>query len=121
DVLTHSADLPARESTFAPWPSWVHPEVAGALRDAGVPRPWRHQAETAEHARAGRNVVVSTGTASGKSLGYQMPVLTTLAEDPRATALYLAPTKALGADQLRASMSLCNALSARIGPASYDG
>lgn len=128
DVLTHSADLPARESLYSDWPAWVHPGVTDAVRASGVPRPWRHQAETAEHAHAGRNVVVSTGTASGKSLGYQLPVLTALAEDPRATALYLSPTKALGADQLRASTSLCSELAdsaagpaADIAPASYDG
>jgi len=57
-------------------------------------------------AHEGRHVVVSTGTASGKSLAYQLPVLTALRQDPRATALYLAPTKALGADQLRAVQTL---------------
>ncbi|MGV7637209.1 DEAD/DEAH box helicase, partial [Mycobacterium kansasii] len=68
--------------------------------------PWRHQAEAAEHARAGRHVVISTGTASGKSLAYQLPVLAALAEDPRATVLYLSPTKALGTDQHRAAVRL---------------
>jgi DEAD/DEAH box helicase domain-containing protein len=64
--------------------------------------PWSHQADAAALAHAGRDVVVATGTASGKSLAYQLPVLTRFAADPRATALYLAPTKALAADQLRA-------------------
>jgi DEAD/DEAH box helicase domain-containing protein len=68
----------------------------------GVHTPWRHQVEAAELAHSGRDVVLATGTASGKSLAYQLPVLAMLAADPRATALYLSPTKALAADQLRA-------------------
>ena len=62
--------------------------------------PWRHQVDAAQLARDGRHVVVATGTASGKSLAYQLPALTRLAEDPRACVLYLAPTKALARDQL---------------------
>ncbi len=112
EVLTHSVDLPGRESDCTPWPQWAHPSVVAALRATGVPRPWRHQTATAEHAHSGRHVVVSTGTASGKSLGYQLPVLTDLSADPRATALYLSPTKALGADQLRAAAALCREIEA---------
>jgi DEAD/DEAH box helicase domain-containing protein len=71
---------------------------------------------------SGQHVVVCTGTASGKSLGYQLPVLTTLRQDPHATALYLAPTKALGADQLRATGLLTHEGPLReIHPATYDG
>ena len=71
-------------------------------------QPYAHQVEAAEHARAGRSVVVSTGTASGKSLAYLLPALTAVREGARAgdgrgaTVLYLSPTKALAADQLRA-------------------
>jgi DEAD/DEAH box helicase domain-containing protein len=64
-----------------------------------VSAPWAHQAATAEHARAGKNVIISTGTASGKSLGYLLPALTAVRDG--ATALYIAPTRALAADQLR--------------------
>ena len=104
--ITHVADLPARVARCAPWPSWVPATVVDALRASGVAAPWTHQAEAAEHAYAGRHVVISTGTASGKSLAYQLPVLSRLAAGEKATALYLAPTKALGADQLRAVSSL---------------
>ncbi|WP_030428207.1 DEAD/DEAH box helicase [Allokutzneria albata] len=100
--LTHVASVPPRGAEFADWPDWVPGALVEALRGDGVQRPWRHQVEAAELARAGRNVVVATGTASGKSLAYQLPVLAALTEDERARALYLAPTKALGADQLRA-------------------
>ncbi|MFF0541747.1 DEAD/DEAH box helicase [Nocardia thailandica] len=120
--LTHVAELPARAEQTTDWPSWVPSELVGALHEQGIRRPWTHQTATAELAAAGRHVVISTGTASGKSLGYQLPVLSALHEQPRATALYLSPTKALGADQLRAVAALTHDTALRdIHPASYDG
>nr|WP_242613322.1 DEAD/DEAH box helicase [Herbihabitans rhizosphaerae] len=116
--LTHVADLAERAPVFTDWPSWAGTEVVSAFRACGVDRPWTHQTAAAEAARSGRHVVVATGTASGKSLAYQLPVLAALAEDRRATALYLAPTKALGADQLRAVREL--GLDG-VRPASFDG
>ncbi|PXY35194.1 DEAD/DEAH box helicase [Prauserella coralliicola] len=116
--VTHVADLPAREPSFADWPDWAPAAVVDAIRATGVERPWTHQAEAAELAWSGSDVVVATGTASGKSLVYQLPVLSKLLADPKATALYLAPTKALGADQLRAVSAL--GLDG-VRPASYDG
>lgn len=65
--------------------------------------PWRHQAEAASLAWAGRQVVVATGTASGKSLAYQLPALSRLPTDPHATALY-PPTKVLAADVVLGSL-----------------
>jgi DEAD/DEAH box helicase domain-containing protein len=116
--LTHVRDLAQRAAQLAPWPDWVPQEVRAAFERCGVRHPWAHQVAAAEHARAGRHVVVATGTASGKSLAYQLPVAVALAEDRRATALYLAPTKALGADQLRAACALDLA---NVRPAGYDG
>ncbi|MFC4081286.1 DEAD/DEAH box helicase [Amycolatopsis samaneae] len=104
--ITHVAELPARPPGHAPWPDWAAAPVVGALRANGVERPWTHQAEAAGLAFSGRHVVISTGTASGKSLAYQLPVLTEIAAGGRVTALYLSPTKALGADQLRSVSSL---------------
>ncbi|WP_072690141.1 DEAD/DEAH box helicase [Rhodococcus marinonascens] len=104
--LTFAAEIPARTSSFSEWPAWAHPSVVRTMQENGIALPWSHQAAAANLAHQRTNVVVSTGTASGKSLAYQLPVLTTLATDPRATALYLSPTKALGADQLRAVTSL---------------
>jgi DEAD/DEAH box helicase domain-containing protein len=120
--LTHVVELPARVAATTTWPDWAASDVVEALRATGVAAPWIHQTRTADLAAGGRHVVVSTGTASGKSLGYQLPVLTALREDPRATALYLAPTKALGADQLRAVSELTHEGALRdIHPATYDG
>uniref|UniRef100_UPI003B3AA374 DEAD/DEAH box helicase n=1 Tax=Nakamurella sp. TaxID=1869182 RepID=UPI003B3AA374 len=88
------------------WPAWAHPAVTTALAGVGVVRPWAHQVAAADLARAGHDVVLATGTASGKSVGYQLPALSAIADDPRATVLYLAPTKALAADQLQALTAL---------------
>jgi DEAD/DEAH box helicase domain-containing protein len=95
-------------------------EPRAAVPAGGARRlaPWRHQVEAAQLARDGRHVVVATGTASGKSLAYQLPALTRLAEDPRACVLYLAPTKALARDQLASVAALADP---SVRPAAYDG
>ncbi|ONI78900.1 DEAD/DEAH box helicase [Actinosynnema sp. ALI-1.44] len=116
--LTHAEDLPERPPRFAEWPGWTPAALVAALRARGVERPWAHQIEAAEHVWNSRNVVLSTGTASGKSLAYQLPVLSSFAAERRCTALYLAPTKALGADQLR---SVCDLDLPDVRAASYDG
>ncbi|MFI6570478.1 DEAD/DEAH box helicase [Nocardia fluminea] len=122
DPLTHVAELPARRARTTAWPAWVPSDLVTALDAQAITLPWEHQTRTAELAASGNHVVVSTGTASGKSLGYQLPVLTALHDEPRATALYLSPTKALGADQLRAVGSLIHDNPLREAhPASYDG
>ncbi|MEV0810293.1 DEAD/DEAH box helicase [Micromonospora sp. NPDC050200] len=118
DPVTHVERVPARPGEPVPWPDWAPEELRAALARRGVAAPWRHQAEAAELAYAGQHVVVATGTASGKSLAYQLPALATLLADPRATVLYLAPTKALAADQLRAVAGL--ELDG-VRPATYDG
>jgi len=102
--LTHLQHIPARRGRRAQWPDWLPPELSLALSQSGAGRPWAHQARAARLARSGRNVIISTGTASGKSLGYLVPTLTAVLEG--ATALYVAPTRALAADQLRLITSL---------------
>lgn len=120
--LTHIAEIPGRSAENAEWPAWAAPAVVSALHTEGIELPWSHQAATADHAHQGQHVVVATGTASGKSLGYQLPVLTALHDDPHATALYIAPTKALGADQLRMVGELTrHGALRRIPVAAYDG
>ena len=121
--LRHVAELPARQASPHGWPPWVDPDVVAAFGGCGVREPWTHQVSAASLAHEGRHVVLSTGTASGKSVAYQMPILTTLARDRRARALYLSPTKALGADQLRAAHRLIGMVPALadVGPTSYDG
>lgn len=125
--ITHTEHLPPRAGTHATWPDRIRPEVVSAIARAGIDRPWTHQATAAEHALDGESVVIATGTASGKSLAYLAPVLSALVDGSQApngrgtTALYLAPTKALAADQRRAVKALAAPLGAAVRPAVYDG
>lgn len=122
--VRHLERIPARTADVAPLPGWLDPGLAMALHGAGIGQLWRHQRTAADLVAAGRHVVLATGTASGKSLGYLLPALTALAEGSRApsgraaTALYLAPTKALAADQAARIGAL---LVPGVRPATYDG
>lgn len=98
-------------------PKDLDPALADRLADQGITSLYRHQAETFDAAREG-SVIITTGTASGKSLAFNLPVLNTIAADRKARALYLYPTKALAQDQARALARL-NAPNLR--PAIYDG
>ncbi|HEX2903413.1 MAG TPA: DEAD/DEAH box helicase [Jatrophihabitans sp.] len=104
--LRHVEELPARPAQAAHWPEWVPEPVLSAYLAGGIEQPWPHQVAVAESAWSGRSVIMATGTASGKSLAYQMPVLTAALTEQRSRSLYLAPTKALAADQLRALAGL---------------
>ncbi|MDT5287682.1 MAG: box helicase protein [Mycobacterium sp.] len=121
--LRHVSDLAPRRARAQPWPRWADSDVVAAFVDRGIAEPWSHQVIAADLAHSGRHVVLSTGTASGKSLAYQLPIASALAADPRARALYLSPTKALGHDQLRAAQSLTDAVArlSTVGPSAYDG
>ncbi|HWH37355.1 MAG TPA: DEAD/DEAH box helicase [Candidatus Limnocylindrales bacterium] len=113
--------LPARPAMHAPLPGWLDERLAVALRGRGIEQLYSHQAEALAELRAGRDVVIVTPTASGKSLCYDLPVLQALAEDPSARALYLFPTKALGQDQLAAFRELADAASLDVQAGIYDG
>lgn len=125
--ITHTEHLPPRTGTHAIWPDRIRPEVIAAIARAGIDHPWAHQAAAAEYALDGESVVIATGTASGKSLAYLAPVLSTLLDGSQApngrgsTALYLAPTKALAADQRRSVKALAAPLGTAVRPAVYDG
>jgi len=106
--LTHLEHIPEQEARVGYWPDWADAQVRHAYERAGIPAPWRHQTDAAEHAWAGQSVALATGTASGKSLAFQLPALSAARPAPgqgakdTGTTLYLAPTKALAADQVRA-------------------
>ncbi|MQA25336.1 MAG: DEAD/DEAH box helicase [Micromonosporaceae bacterium] len=116
--VTHVERIPARAGRSVAWPEWAPETLRAALAQRGIAQPWRHQVEMASLAREGHSVVVATGTASGKSLAYQLPVLSALLSSPRGGALYLSPTKALAADQMR---SLAELALPEVRPAVYDG
>ena len=110
--LTHLELLPRRSAETEEWPAWAAPDVVEAFASRGLVQPWRHQVVAADAAHSGQHVVLATGTASGKSLAYQLPALTAIrasrgARGQRgATVLYVAPTKALAQDQLAGLSSL---------------
>ncbi len=114
--ITHVEDVPARAGRSADWPEWVPRLVVDRFRLAGVDRPWEHQARAAELAHDGRSVIIATGTASGKSLAYLMPALEAVFGG--GSVLYLAPTKALAADQLQTLRGL---KLAQLRAATFDG
>src|SRR5438045_4077655 len=98
--LVRTARYGAKPGQATPVPDDLHPALLEALERTGVTRLWSHQAEALESAWESATIV-TTGTASGKSLAFNLPVLDTLARDPRARAIYIYPTKALAQDQAR--------------------
>jgi DEAD/DEAH box helicase domain-containing protein len=118
EEVAYSGVEPPRKPTLEPLPDDLDPRVASALVGNGVTALYRHQAEAWEAARRGENVVVTTGTASGKSLAFNLPVLDAIAREPKTRALYLYPTKALSQDQAR---SLAELRLKGLRPAIYDG
>jgi DEAD/DEAH box helicase domain-containing protein len=117
--------LAAITAEYAPFPQMLDARLRTALESRGVAQLYTHQAETIEHALAGRHVVVTTPTASGKTLCYNAPVLHSILQDPASRALYLFPTKALAQDQLAELQAMCERLDAatgeKIGVFTYDG
>ncbi|MDR0600304.1 MAG: DEAD/DEAH box helicase [Treponema sp.] len=101
--------IPAAAGVYIPFPPGLDSRVAAALQNRGIHRLYTHQGEVWEKARGGRNVVVVTPTASGKTLCYNLPVLQALLEDPEGRALYLFPTKALSQDQQAALNEIAGA------------
>jgi DEAD/DEAH box helicase domain-containing protein len=121
EVLTAIKHLPARAAEFRPIPEWVQAELREAYRAKGIEQLFSHQAAAAEMARAGKDFVVVTPTASGKTLCYNLPVLNSLLEQADTRALYLFPTKALAQDQLAELHDLASRLEDRFGVFTYDG
>lgn len=118
EELAHVTTEPAREARTAHFPDELHPKVRSALEARGVTELYEHQRVAWDAASRGEHVAVVTGTASGKSLAFNLPVLAALAAEPKKRALYLYPTKALAQDQLR---SLTDLKVPRVKPAIYDG
>jgi DEAD/DEAH box helicase domain-containing protein len=121
EVLTSIKHIPARDADYRPMPSWVRPELVAAYQAKGIDRLYTHQAAAAELARAGKDFVVVTPTASGKTLCYNLPILNAVLENTDTRALYLFPTKALAQDQLTELQDLATRVDDQFGVFTYDG
>jgi len=119
--ITAWESLPARPARYGPWPAGLRPAITAALADLGINRLYSHQSAAVTAALDGRDVVIVTPTASGKTLCYNLPVLNSILADPAARALYLFPTKALAQDQLSALLELSRRAGGDIKACTYDG
>jgi len=121
EILTAIRHFPAREAQSAEFPEWVNPALVSAYNAKGVRRLYTHQAAAAEAVHTGKNVVIVTPTASGKTLCYNLPVLNAVLDNSDTRALYLFPTKALAQDQLAELYDLNQRLDNSFGVFTYDG
>jgi DEAD/DEAH box helicase domain-containing protein len=121
DILTAIRHFPAREAQWAGFPEWVNGKLVSAYTAKGVSRLYTHQAAAAAAVHSGKNVVIVTPTASGKTLCYNLPVLNAILENTDTRALYLFPTKALAQDQLAELYDLNQRLDHSFGVFTYDG
>jgi DEAD/DEAH box helicase domain-containing protein len=118
EEIAYVGTEPTREARLLPLPEELHPRVREALAAQGIDSLYAHQRDAWDAAARGEHVVVTTGTASGKTLAFNLPVLDAIAREPKTRALYLYPTKALAQDQLR---SLGTFRLPRLRAAIYDG
>jgi DEAD/DEAH box helicase domain-containing protein len=121
EILTAVRHFPARAAEWADFHAWVHRDLVAAYAAKGIRQLYSHQAAAAEAVHAGKNVVIVTPTASGKTLCYNLPVLNAVLENSDTRALYLFPTKALAQDQLAELYDLNQRLENRFGVFTYDG
>ncbi len=117
-----SKTIPARQPVTAEFPEKLSPELGGYLKSQGIEKLYSHQAEMFERALEGSNLVITTATASGKTLSFLLPVVQKILEDPATRAIFLYPTKALAHDQYRNMVPLLEHFGGkRIQAGIYDG
>ena len=102
DLIIYRRTIPARKAIYSSFPESLNPKIVEFLRERGIDQLYCHQAQMYELAREGKNVVITTSTASGKTLSFLLPVIQEILEHPTARAIFIYPTKALAADQYRA-------------------
>jgi DEAD/DEAH box helicase domain-containing protein len=90
-----------RDAKFVSFPEEIPTKIKSVYRNLGINHLYKHQVDSIQHTSTGKNVVIATGTASGKSLCYQLPILNSIVQNNKSTSLLLFPTKALSADQYR--------------------
>lgn len=111
----------ATSADYGEWPKALDPRIVSALQSRGIQKLYSHQAEAIESVLSGRDTVIVTPTASGKTLCYNLPVLQSVLENPASRALYMFPTKALAQDQLAELMELDRKVNSETGVFTYDG
>ena len=122
DLTIYTKTIPAHPASFSDFPSELHPDIRSYLVSHDIPRLYTHQAEMFEKAQGGENVVITTSTASGKTLSFLLPVLQAVLEEPLTRAVFVYPTKALAADQYRALQPFLEYFGeGRISAGVYDG
>ena len=122
DLVIYTKTMPAHPADFADFPSGLHSDIRTYLTSHNIPRLYTHQAEMFEKAQNGENVVITTSTASGKTLSFLLPVLQAVLEAPLTRAVFVYPTKALAADQYRALQPFLEYFGeGRIAAGVYDG
>ncbi|MEW6377168.1 MAG: DEAD/DEAH box helicase [Thermodesulfobacteriota bacterium] len=109
------------EGQYCPFPNFIHPVLREAFKEKGIERLYSHQAEAIEVVQAGKDVVIVTPTASGKTLCYNLPVLNSKLTTPFLKAFYLFPTKALSQDQMFELQDLINQIEKPVTTFTYDG
>ncbi|MCA9445040.1 MAG: DEAD/DEAH box helicase, partial [Candidatus Omnitrophica bacterium] len=119
--MAHWQTIPPKAARFGEWPSNLHPEIVAAIKERGIDQLYSHQTEAVRISLEGKNVVVVTPTASGKTYCYNLPVLQRICDNPEARALYLFPTKALSQDQMLELHDLSEKLDRDIKVFTFDG
>ncbi|MBQ1255646.1 MAG: DEAD/DEAH box helicase, partial [Clostridia bacterium] len=108
--VTHWQEIPPREARYAPFPDDMDGKIRSVLSARGIDKLYVHQRRAVDLASEGRDFVVVTPTASGKTMCYNLPVLNAIIKDKASRALYLFPTKALSSDQVSELYSLIEAM-----------
>lgn len=119
--VTHWQVMPARPAKYDDYPDCFDPALRAVLESRGVKRLYSHQRRALDLAQAGKDFVVITPTASGKTMCYNLPVLSEILRDNESRALYLFPTKALSSDQVAELYEIIKAMDAPIKAFTFDG
>jgi DEAD/DEAH box helicase domain-containing protein len=122
DLIIYNKTIPKREAKYSDFPSNLSQELCGYLSEKGIDKLYCHQSEMFEKAMEQRNIVITTSTASGKTLSFLLPVINEILSNPLARAIFIYPTKALASDQYRAILPYLEYFGDnRISAGVYDG
>ncbi len=121
DLIIYEKEVPARKAQVVAYPEKLDEKIKNYLKEQGIDKLYTHQAEMFSHAEKGENVVITTSTASGKTLSFLLPVLQTIVKEPQTRAIFLYPTKALASDQYRAIAPVVESFGGQVVAGVYDG